>query len=116
MAGKVLTATLIENAKPPSSGRLEIADLRCSGLSFRVTTNGARSWCFRFRDPQSGATSRATIGSYPGVTLASARQRAEEMRTHVAAGVNPVTQKRRDRETSGNRTFNALAERYMNEH
>ena len=38
------------------------------------------------------------------------------MRKRVAEGVNPVEQKRREREGSSKRTFEALANRYLVEH
>jgi integrase len=113
---RALTDALIRNMPPPAAGRLEAADLRATGLSFRITSNGARSWCFRFRDPRSGRTSRATIGEYPTVSLGEARERAEAMRRQVAAGENPIEQKRREREAAIRRTFQALADRYLDEH
>src|SRR4051812_35991252 len=116
MAGKVLTATLIRSTKAPPAGRIEIADLRCSGLSFRITATGARSWCFRFRDPDNGKTTRATIGAFPTVTLAAARERADRMRKQVASGVNPTTARRAKGGTAGQRTIKAPAERSKNEH
>ena len=113
---KALTDTLIRNIPPPATGRLEAADLRATGLSFRITSNGARSWCFRFRDPRSGKTSRATLGEYPTISLAEARERADAMRRQVAAGENPVERKRREREAATHKTFQALSDRYLNEH
>jgi catechol 2,3-dioxygenase-like lactoylglutathione lyase family enzyme len=61
-------------------------------------------------------TTRATIGTYPDLSLAAARQRAEEMRRTVAAGTNPIEAKRRERQQADTKTFGALAERYLNEH
>ncbi len=113
---KALTDTFIRNVSPPAFRRLEIADLKSTGLSFRVTCSGTRSWCFRFRDPKSGKTSRATIGQYPTLTLGEARARADALRHSVAAGENPVDRKRRERETAATKTFKALADRYMEEH
>jgi len=113
---KALTDVLIRNLPSPAAGRIEVADIRAAGLSFRVTSKGARSWCFRFRDPRSGKTSRATIGNYPDVSLADARDRAGAMRKLVAGGGNPVTAKRRERELATIKTFQALADRYLNEH
>jgi integrase len=66
--------------------------------------------------PPLGRTSRATIGDYPDVSLADARERASIMRRQVAAGENPVEAKRRERELSTTKTFQALADRYLNEH
>jgi integrase len=113
---RALTDAFIRNIDPPATGRLEAADLKATGLSFRVTSNGVRSWCFRFRDPKSGNTSRATIGEYPTISLGKARERAETMRRQVAAGENPVERKRREQEAATRRTFQALADRYLDEH
>lgn len=112
----VLTSTYLESVKPPAKGRLDVADLRCAGLSFRITAAGAQSFNFRFRDPASGKTTRATIGSYPAVTLAKARAKAEALRKQVAHGVNPIVAKRQARAEVDTKTFAALAERYLEEH
>lgn len=101
---------------PPPEGRVEIADLRCAGLSFRVTKAGARTWAFRFRDPKTGASSRATIGNFPDVGLSDARTRANKMRETVEAGRNPVEEKRKQRALANQRSFAVVAERFMVEH
>jgi integrase len=113
---KLLTDSYCKAVAPPVEGRLDVADLRCAGLSFRVTPNGARSWTFRFRDPTTGASSRATIGNFPDVGLADARARANQMRATVAAGNNPIDAKRAKRATANQRSFVTIAERYMTEH
>jgi integrase len=113
---KALTDAFCRGQPVPASGRIEFADLRCAGLSFRVTSNGTRTFCFRFRDPVTGATTRATIGTYPDVGLGAARTRADAMRATVADGTNPVTEKRKGRATASQRAFSAIAERFMVEH
>lgn len=113
---KTLTDALIRSISSPANGRIELADAKATGLSLRITSNGCRSWCFRFRDPRSARTSRATLGEYPIVTLGEARTRAESMRRQVLAGENPIEQKRRERETAAYSTFQALANRYLEEH
>lgn len=113
---KPLTDTLIRTVAGPASGRVEISDERCSGLTFRVTANGVRSWSFRFRDPRSNRLTRATLGTYPDLSLAEAREKAIDMRRAVAKGTNPVEEKRREREQAMTRTFGALADRYLKEH
>jgi integrase len=113
---RVLTDQFCRTIEPPKAGRDEYADLRCSGLSLRVTAAGARSWGFRFRDPRTGKTSRATIGTYPDIGLSKARSTADELRAGVADGVNPVEAKRRERAQSTSRAFEAIAERYLTEH
>jgi hypothetical protein len=64
---KPLTDAFVRSVETPASGRLEITDLRCNGLTLRVTKRGVKSWSFRFRDPKSRKLTRATIGAYPTV-------------------------------------------------
>ena len=113
---QVITNTLLQALKPPASGRLEVNDLRCAGLVFRVTPAGARSWCYRFRDPATRKTTRATIGPYPEYTIAEAREAVAALRKQVAHNINPVKAKRRARAEAHSKTFGALADRYLREH
>jgi integrase len=113
---KALTDTFCKSTHAPSSGRAEWADMRCLGLEFRVTSAGARSWTFRFRDPTTRRTLRASIGTYPEISLSAARKKADDLRAKVADGVNPIDAKRQERSESQSRTFKTLAERYMAEH
>src|SRR5258708_15179677 len=113
---KSLTDTFCKSTPKPLSGRSEWADVRCAGLEFRVTSAGARSWTFRFRDPTSRRTLRASIGSYPDIGLSAARKKAADLRSTVADGVNPIDNRRKERDENHSRTFKELAERYMREH
>jgi integrase len=113
---KSLTDTFCKSTPAPITGRSEWADVRCAGLEFRVTSAGSRSWTFRFRDPSSRRTLRASIGSYPDIGLSAARKKADDLRGKVADGVNPIDLRRKERDESHSRTFNELAERYMREH
>lgn len=112
-----LTDAAIRAIEPPAFGRLEVADQRYSGLALRVTSAGARSWSFRFRDPESQRVTRATIGSYPDVGLAAARQQADELRRGVRRDkINPVEQKRQAKKDATTKTFAALADLYLEKH
>jgi integrase len=102
--------------KPPRNGRLEIADLRQAGLVLRITSNGARSFAYRFRHPHTRKTLRATIGPYPATTLEAARKRAKDMAAQVADGTNPIEARNAERNAAPTRTFQALADRYLKEH
>ena len=112
---QILTDALCRT-KPPRIGRLEIADLRQAGLVLRITSNGARSFAYRFRHPHSRKTLRATIGPYPATTLEAARKRAKDMAAQVADGTNPIELRSAEREAAPARTFEALAARYLKEH
>jgi integrase len=112
----ILTDKLVRSIRHPRSGRVEINDVRSAGLALRVTSAGARTWCYRFRDPKSGKSTRATLGGYPALSLADARDKAVQLRKLVVRGTNPVTAKRQERAESHTKTFAALAERYLREH
>lgn len=113
---KTLIDAFLRGAKAPSRGRLELTDQRCPGLVFRITPNNIRSWSFRFRDPRSGRPTRATIGPYPAISLAEARDQALFLRQQVAIGKNPVEEKRLSQAEAGSKTFKHLAERYLFEY
>ena len=74
---------------------------------------GVKSWSFRFRDRITQAPLRITIGRYPDIGLSAARGAADGYRKTVLAGGNPAEAKRG---ASGDKSFGALAERYLEEH
>lgn len=57
------------------------------GLSLIVEPNGSKAWRFRYRF--AGKAKMLSLGTYPLVTLAEARERRDEMRKLVANGQNP---------------------------
>jgi integrase len=111
---KALTDAFIAKLAAPSKGRIEVSDARCTGLTLRVTTNGVKSWSFRFRARGASAPSRVTLGIYPDLGLGKAREQASAMRSTVAGGGDPAQHRREQR--GGGKTFAALADRYMKEH
>jgi hypothetical protein len=109
---RALTDAAVRNIQTPSTGRVEIRDPGCRGLELRITSTGAKTFAFRFRDRHSKRVERITIGRYPDVMLRDARLRADELRREIAAGRNPAVHKRE----APARTFAALANRYLIEH
>ncbi len=75
------------------------------GLYLQISKSGGKSWLFRYQKTNMG------LGPYPTVTLAKARERAEECRRNIADGKNP--QHVRAAQTSGAHTFRQCAERYI---
>jgi integrase len=57
------------------------------GLYLLVKTNGAKWWRFNYRFE--GKEQTLSLGTYPDVTLLSARQQRDDMRAKVASGINP---------------------------
>lgn len=89
MALAALTDAYVRAVVAPAHGRLEVNDSRCRGLALRVTAKGKKSWSFRFRDRLTGKPERLTLGPYPELCLARARQIADDKRSEVARGLNP---------------------------
>lgn len=110
---KELTDAFLRGIEPPTRGRVEYVDIRCAGLAFRITTGGARSWSFRFADPETGKVGRVTIGAYPTIGLSAARTGADDLRKTVAAGKSPARLKREARRVPAGKLFADLAARYM---
>ena len=89
--GKALTVRRIETVKPATSRR-EVADGLLSGLYLIVQPTGAKSWAVRYRF--AGMPRKHTIGSYPAIDLASARELARKALVSVADGRDPAREKR----------------------
>lgn len=88
-----LTDTRIKALKPRAK-RYPVAD--GGGLLLEVMPSGSRIWRYRYslhgqRQPT------ATIGEYPAVSLAAARERARRYSEIVASGVSPIADAKRDR-------------------
>src|SRR6516165_7839062 len=86
---KVLTDTQIRSLKHPPAGQIDIKDIRSPGLFLRVTSE-TKTWSLRFSCPLTGKRQRMTLAKFPDLSLADARERARELRTLVAKGVNPI--------------------------
>jgi integrase len=93
-----LTARAVARASADAKQR-DIWDDVISGLGLRVAPGGAKTWTFRYRVGR--ARRRLTLGAYPVLSLADARQRARDALRQVADGRDPaaVQQERRDAET-----------------
>jgi len=90
MAGK-LTDTAIRNAKPSDKAR-KITDER--GLYLLITPNGGKWW--RFKYLFGGKEKLLSLGVYPDISLADARERREAARKMVAQGIDPGAVRREE--------------------
>ena len=88
---KVLTVRSVEAAKAAEK-RIEIPDGGLPGLYLVVQPTGAKSWAVRYR--HAGKPGKATLGPYPVLGLADARERAAETLKRVGDGVSPAAAKR----------------------
>src|SRR5262249_38388764 len=113
-----LTSLNVENWKP-SAERQEILDR--DGLYFIVQPSGVKSWALRYRPRNGrgkGQSVKHTIGSYPATSLKDARSEATRLRAEIERGGDPHNEKvvARRREAEVNDTFEAVAQRYIEEY
>ncbi|MCX5830529.1 MAG: site-specific integrase [Deltaproteobacteria bacterium] len=69
----------------PKSERFELLD--ANGLYIRVMPTGAKTWMFRYNFH--GAPRRLTLGRYPAVTLAEAREKHAHATQDIQKGIDP---------------------------
>lgn len=102
-----LTATAIRNAKPRKTARRLFDG---GGLYLEVAPSGGRWWRLKYRI--GGKEKRLSLGVYPAVSLADARERRDEARKLLAAGVDPSAQRQAEKREAAMRdanTFEAVA-------
>jgi integrase len=88
---KLTNAAIAATQAPPKGKRVELTDDGSPGLVLRISST-ASTWSFVYRI---GAKMvRATIGRYPDVSLALARERAAEIRLARGQGRDPRQEKR----------------------
>ncbi|TJY61865.1 DUF4102 domain-containing protein [Sinimarinibacterium sp. CAU 1509] len=106
----MLTDTLIRNAKPKDRPyKLP----RESGLFVLVNTNSSKWWRLSYRF--AGREQMLSLGIYPDVPLSLARQRRDEAKRLIAAGINPSDHRREARltaELAADGSFAVVVERW----
>jgi len=105
MAGK-LTNTAILNAKPSTKPR-KLPDEK--GLFLLISPNGGKWWRLKYRF--GGKEKLLSLGTYPEVSLADARERRSVARKLLAQGVDPGAARKEEQATSAEdaRTFEVVA-------
>lgn len=101
-----LTDTKVRSAKPEEK---EYSLVDGDGMFLLIHPNGSKYWRFRFRF--GGKQHLMAFGVYPETSLADARQKREEARKLVAAGVDPREHKRAVKEEQAKEviTFESVA-------
>ena len=80
------------------------------GLCVEVPPNGSRLW--RFRYLHSGNARMLSLGAWPAVTLAAARERRDEARALLAKGIDPSAARKAAKDADAD-TFEALAREWL---
>jgi integrase len=89
----MLTDTRVKNAKPQAK-LYKLVDER--GLHLSVYPSGSKLWQMRYRFE--GKEKTASLGKYPEVSLAEARDKRDQMRKLVANDIDPVHSQRAAKE------------------
>ncbi|MEK9537280.1 integrase domain-containing protein [Pantoea agglomerans] len=63
-----------------------------NGLFMLVKTSGKKLWRFRYQQPESSSRTNLSLGSYPALTLAVARQMRDQYLSLLAKGIDPQKQ------------------------
>lgn len=87
-----LTDSAVRTAKPKEK-LYRISD--SLGLCLEITTTGSKLWRFRYR--HAGKPKMISLGSYPAVTLAKARELRDRARAHVSSGIDPSEHKQAEK-------------------
>ena len=111
-----LTDTAIRKAKP-GDAPIKLRD--GGGLYLLMRPDGARWWRWDYRRPVTGKRNTLSLGTYPDVSLADARQRHAEARKLLAAGVDPGEQRKQAKReqaavvAAAGDTFEVVAREWM---
>ncbi len=100
--------------KAAKGRRIERFDAGLPGLCLRVTERGVKSWSVYYR--LGGKHRRETIGSWPEVGVATARDRAREIKELAKSNVDPRAAREAEEATAQAgtlATFGAIAESYI---
>lgn len=85
----MLTDIKLRNLKPRAT-LYRVAD--AAGLCIEISPSGAKLWRYRYR--YNGKASMLSLGEYPAVSLAEARELRAAMRKRLRAGENPAEARR----------------------
>ena len=109
----MLTLFAIDGARPKAKP-YKLSD--GSGLHLLVEPNGSKLWRFRYQFDRK--EKMMSLGSFPEVSLATARTKRDEARKLVATGTDPSLQKQIAKAAASleaKNTFGAVAEDYLKE-
>ncbi|WP_150497822.1 tyrosine-type recombinase/integrase [Roseibium aquae] len=101
---KRLSAAFVRSVKTPG----KYHDNTGTGLFLRVDPGGGRFWIQR--TTIDGRRREIGLGSFPTISLADAREAANENKRLIRAGHDPIAAKQRDRRVL---TFSQAVERYL---
>lgn len=101
-----LTDTAIRKTRPMETPQ-KLRD--GGGLYLLLRPDGARWWRMDYRRPVTGKRNTLSLGTYPVVGLAEAREKHRAAKKQLAAGVDPGLQRKAERAVAADRAANSFA-------
>jgi integrase len=95
----------VRRIKPPATGQVDIFDQGYPGFALRVSYGGGKSWVYFYR--LGNRLRRKSLGTYPAITLAEARELWRQAKHEVALGRDPAW-----RDSSGS-NFETVAREWL---
>jgi len=89
-----LSDTQIKKAKPKEKG-YKLFD--GNGLFMFISTSGGKLWRLKYTSPVSKKEKTYSIGKYPEITLAKAREERGRLRELIANGIDPSEEKQQNK-------------------
>jgi len=93
-----LTDRTLRNAKPRKTVyRLRDGNSITKGFGVTVAPAGSKTFFLGYTSPTTGKRTQVNLGRYPGTSLKEAREKAHAYRDHLAVGVDPKDEIKRER-------------------
>ena len=111
---KRLTDAAVKKIKPPKQGQDYHWDSYVPGFALRASYSGRKTFELRYRID--GRQRRMTLGVWPAVTLAEAREKARDAYNEVLRGDDPTfrqTERRREAVRRRKNTFGNVAAEFI---
>jgi hypothetical protein len=114
MEKRILTEPFIRALKPaPKGERYTVSDALVPGLRIKVSDTGIKSYIlWRRVDPRAKSASALVLGRVGHLNLAQAREKARLWLSLIAAGQDPRTAERAERDA----TFGRVMQDYLDRH
>jgi integrase len=106
-----LTARFVEALKADKAGQIDFRDEGLPGFGLRISPGGRKTWVAVYR--HNNRLRRLTLGVFPHVSLAEARDKAKDALHDAGNGGDPATVRSEERRAE---TFADLAREYIDRH
>lgn len=109
-----LTALQVKKAKYTEDGQNKLTD--GAGMYLLMKENGSKYWMFDYARPITKKRNTISFGVYPMVSLDEARQKRDEAKKQVAAGIDPAVQREQKKlgdATAAENTFRKVGDAWL---